>query len=125
MTDASRATKKQQELLAFLRDFITEHDYGPSYREIMAGLGYKSVSTVAAHVDGLIAKGYVRRGNDGARSLEIISTSSAETSSAASDVLGRIEGLIKKSEDAIDRQSLIRTLELLGEQARADRCKVL
>lgn len=125
MTEASRATKKQQELLSFLRNFIAEHDYGPSYREIMAGLGYKSVSTVAAHVDGLIAKGYVQRGNEGARSLEIINTLSGETSGDTLGVLGRIEGIIKKSEDATDRQALIRTLELLGEQDRADKYKAL
>lgn len=70
--DASgRASKKQQELYDFVADFIGENGYGPSYREIMNALGYKSVSTVAVHVDGLIKKGYLKKLEGGARSLAI------------------------------------------------------
>lgn len=73
-----RATKKQQELLQFIGDFLKEHDYAPSYREIMAALGYKSVSTVAVHVDGLIAKGYLTKSDKSARSVRIASERSSE-----------------------------------------------
>ena len=72
MTD--RSTKKQQELLTFVDMFIKEHGYGPSYREVMNGLGYKSVSTVAVHINGLISKGYLRKRDNSARSLEVISS---------------------------------------------------
>ena len=67
-----RATKKQQELLAYVDGFIRSTGYGPSYREIMRALDYKSVSTVAVHVDGLIAKGYLARRDKSARSLEVV-----------------------------------------------------
>ena len=66
-----RATKKQQELLQYIGDFIHEHNYAPSYREIMGALGYKSVSTVAVHVDGLIAKGYLTKSDKSARSIRL------------------------------------------------------
>jgi len=66
-----KATKKQQELLQFISEFLTEHNYAPSYREIMAALGYKSVSTVAVHVDGLITKGYLTKSDKSARSVRI------------------------------------------------------
>ena len=69
-----RSTKRQRELLNFVDAFIQGHGYGPSYREIMRALGYKSVSTVAIHIDGLIAKGYVRKRDNSARSLEVITT---------------------------------------------------
>lgn len=69
-----RSTKKQKELLAYVDTFIKEHGYGPSYREVMSGLGYKSVSTVAIHIDGLIAKGYLRKRDHSARSLEVVSS---------------------------------------------------
>jgi SOS-response transcriptional repressor LexA len=68
-----RATKKQQELLQFISDFIGEHNYAPSYREIMTMLGYKSVSTVAVHVDGLITKGYLTKSDKSARSVRLAS----------------------------------------------------
>lgn len=73
-----RATKKQQELLQFIADFLKEHDYAPSYREVMAVLGYKSVSTVAVHVDGLIAKGYLTKTDKSARSIRLATERTAE-----------------------------------------------
>jgi len=71
---AERSTKRQKELLDYVDAFIQRHGYGPSYREIMNALGYKSVSTVAIHIDGLIAKGYLRKTDHSARSLQVITT---------------------------------------------------
>lgn len=68
-----RSTKRQRELLNWVDEFIKEHGYGPSYREVMNGLGYKSVSTVAVHIEGLIGKGYLRKRDNSARSLEVVS----------------------------------------------------
>ncbi len=71
---SERSTKKQKELLDFIDSFIQQYGYGPSYREIMNAIGYKSVSTVAIHIDGLIAKGYLRKRDNSARSLEVVTT---------------------------------------------------
>lgn len=70
----SRSTKRQRELLTFVDGFIQGHGYGPSYREIMRALGYKSVSTIAIHINGLISKGYLRKRDNSARSLEVVTT---------------------------------------------------
>lgn len=72
----SRPSKKQRELLSFIDGFIKGHGYGPSYREIMRSLDYKSVSTVATHVDNLIAKGHLSKKDNSARSLEVVSSES-------------------------------------------------
>jgi repressor LexA len=69
-----RSSKRQRELLNFVDGFIQGHGYGPSYREIMRALGYKSVSTVAVHIDGLITKGYLLKRDNSARSLEVVTT---------------------------------------------------
>lgn len=69
----TRPSKKQRELLSFIEGFIKGYGYGPSYREIMRALDYKSVSTVAVHVDGLIAKGFLRKTDNAARTLELVS----------------------------------------------------
>lgn len=71
----NRPTKKQKALLDFIAQFIAQHGYGPSYREIMSGLGYKSVATVALHIDNLIARGHLRKKTHSARSLEVIDSS--------------------------------------------------
>ncbi|HMR72474.1 MAG TPA: hypothetical protein PKD68_00500 [Candidatus Saccharibacteria bacterium] len=72
MSNDSRPSKKQRELLGFIDSFIAGHGYGPSYREIMRALDYKSVSTVAVHVDNLIAKGHLLKRDRSARSLEVV-----------------------------------------------------
>lgn len=66
-----RTTKKQQELYQYIAAFLAQHNYAPSYREIMSALGYKSVSTVAVHVDGLISKGYLVKHEKSARSIRL------------------------------------------------------
>jgi len=80
---AERSTKKQKELLEFVDGFIQEHGYGPSYREVMNGMGYKSVSTVAIHINGLITKGFLRKRDNSARSLEVVTTQATATASAS------------------------------------------
>jgi hypothetical protein len=67
-----RPTKKQKELLAYIEAFIAEHGYSPSYREIMNGLEYTSVATVALHVRNLITRGHLRKRDHSARSLEVV-----------------------------------------------------
>lgn len=66
-----RPTKKQRELLNFIEAFINEHGYSPSYREIMSGLNYTSVATVALHVNSLIKRGHLLKRDGKARSLEV------------------------------------------------------
>jgi repressor LexA len=68
----NRPSKKQRELLSFIDGFIKGNGYGPSYREIMRALDYKSVSTVAVHVDGLIKRGLLYKKDHSARSLEVV-----------------------------------------------------
>lgn len=72
-----RPTKKQKELLAYIEAFIAEHGYSPSYREIMNGLQYTSVATVALHVGNLIKRGHLRKRDHSARSLEVVTHSGA------------------------------------------------
>lgn len=72
MTETVRPTKKQRELLTFIEQFIAEHGYSPSYREIMAGLNYTSVATVALHINNLIRRGHLRKRDHSARSLEVV-----------------------------------------------------
>jgi hypothetical protein len=69
-----RPTKKQRELLTFIDEFIAQHGYSPSYREIMAGCNYTSVATVALHVNSLITRGHLHKKDRSARSLEIVKT---------------------------------------------------
>jgi len=98
MTDTVRPTKKQRELLNFIEHFIGEHGYSPSFREIMAGLNYSSVATVALHVNNLIARGHLRKRDHSARSLEV-ATSAPEIKVTSNTIRpGEEKWLIEKIE---------------------------
>lgn len=72
LAEVVRPTKKQRELLEFITNFIAEHGYSPSYREIMAGCNYTSVATVALHINSLIKRGHLIKRDRSARSLEVV-----------------------------------------------------
>lgn len=116
----NRASKKQQELLSFVDGFIKGNGYGPSYREIMRALGYKSVSTVAIHIDNLIAKGYLNRRDNSARSLEVVTMRSngaepAAEGTAKPDIEAELTKRIEQADLNVEqKQKVAQALELLG-----------
>jgi len=67
-----RPTKKQFEILEYIQLFIEKNGYSPSYREIMSGLNYTSVSTVAAHINSLLKRGHLIKRDHSARSIEVV-----------------------------------------------------
>lgn len=110
----ARVSKKQQELLSFVDAFIKGTGYGPSYREVMKGLGYKSVSTVAIHVDALIAKGYLRKGDDySKRSLEVVGRDSPQAESASMRTLRHHEEQLRKDGEIEKADVLTKAIEIL------------
>jgi SOS-response transcriptional repressor LexA len=118
METKERASKKQQELLSFVDGFIKGNGYGPSYREIMRALGYKSVSTVAIHIDNLIAKGYLVRKNKSARSLEVV-TQRQQSSVAPTEIAKPLETELQARLDSTEltdeqRAQVSEALSLLG-----------
>ena len=108
-----RPTKKQRELLSFIDGFIKGNGYGPSYREVMRALDYKSVSTVSIHIDGLITRGYLRKKTRSARSLEVVDSPSAPVAQKQSSHEAWLRGEIEirfKDEMNATQLSDIRTL---------------
>ena len=86
MSETVRPTKKQRELLTFIEQFIGEHGYSPSYREIMTGLNYTSVATVALHINNLIRRGHLRKRDHSARSLEVVAVDPAAVKTLIADI---------------------------------------
>ncbi len=98
MAETIRPTKKQREFLTFIEQFIGQRGYSPSYREIMAGLNYTSVATVALHVNSLIKRGHLRKRDHSARSLEIIHTTQENKLATNQIKEGEEKWLVKKIE---------------------------
>jgi len=64
-------TKRQCEILDFIKGFIGENEYAPSYREIAKSLKLSSVATVAEYISVLELKGYLTKQNSCARALQL------------------------------------------------------
>jgi len=65
-------TRRQKQVFDFLVEFINEHGYSPSFEEIGAGLSVSSLATVHKHLQTLEKKGFIRRGYNQSRSLEVV-----------------------------------------------------
>ena len=116
---ALRPTKKQKELLEFVTAFIAEHGYSPSYREIMNGVGYTSVATVALHVNNLVKRGHMVKRDNSARSLEPVKTvidlstlKITETDTAW--LFEQVEKRFKTAEKQLDQEILDEIYVLIG-----------
>jgi len=111
-------TKRQQALLQFIADFITEHNYAPSYREIMKALGYKSVSTVAIHVNGLIAKGYLTKTDKSARSIRVVKVSDRVDNNHLAWLRNEITKRETAKANEAELEVLRKALDILGGESR-------
>src|SRR3990167_2872954 len=83
-------TKKQKFLLDYIKKFSKDNGYPPSFREIMEGLGYSSVATVAQHIDNLVGKGYLRKRDNEARSIQLVEADVDVENTVSLPVLGLI-----------------------------------
>jgi repressor LexA len=65
-------TGRQQEIWTFLTDYLGQHGYPPTVREIGEAVGLASPSTVHAHLANLERAGYLRRDPTKPRALELL-----------------------------------------------------
>ena len=67
-----RITKKQTEILEYIKTQILNKGYPPSVRDICQAVDLKSTSSVHAHLETLEKNGYIRRDPTKPRAIEII-----------------------------------------------------
>ncbi len=72
MTTSKSLSAKQNSILHFIRDFIREHDYPPSIRDIQDGCSISSTSVVDYNLKALERLGYIRRDREVSRAIEIV-----------------------------------------------------
>ena len=64
-------TPRQAETLDFIKGYIAERGYSPSYSEIQKHLGLRSTSGVARIVASLEARGHITRSYGNGRCIEL------------------------------------------------------
>lgn len=80
-------TRRQREILDYVRQFIRENGYSPSLEEIGRHFGLSSVATVHKHVQHLVQKGHLRKAWNRSRSVEPVEE---EPSGAEIPLLGTV-----------------------------------
>lgn len=119
MSTKTRPTKKQHQALEFIKQFIADNGFSPSYREIMRGCNYTSVATVALHVNNLIKRGHIVKRNNSARSLEVVEGADKTSSNSANhdhvhELVNQIEERFKALEKQFEQTVLDEVYVLVG-----------
>src|ERR1700730_9626606 len=65
-------TKRQKEVLNYLVGFLNKNGYSPSFEEIAHAMKLTSLATVHKHLQTLEKKGFIRRGYNQSRSVEVV-----------------------------------------------------
>lgn len=74
MSDEAKAqlSSRQQQVLDYIKETVTERGYPPSVREIGEALGLSSPSTVHSHISSLVKAGALRRDPSKPRAIEVL-----------------------------------------------------
>jgi repressor LexA len=72
-------TKRQEDVLNFIKKYTADHGYPPTIREICTGVNLSSPATVFVHIKNLEKGGYVKSSNNKFRTLELLVENEYET----------------------------------------------
>ncbi len=73
--DKGKISKKQEEILEYIKSQILERGFPPAVREICEAVNLKSTSSVHSHLETLEKNGYIRRDPTKPRAIEILDDS--------------------------------------------------
>lgn len=82
-------TRRQREILDFIRDFMRRRGYSPSLEEIAEHFDLSSVATVHKHLTALEERGAIERGHNQSRSIRLLERE-VSTSSLTVPLMGRV-----------------------------------
>ena len=104
-------TERQQQILDFITDSITDRGYPPTLREIGSKMGIRSTNGVNDHLKALERKGFLKRDDQKSRTLRPV-TLGAESDLLDIPILGRVAAgePILAVEDAQDSVKVDRCL---------------
>ncbi|MBO4355477.1 MAG: transcriptional repressor LexA [Clostridia bacterium] len=81
---------KEKQILNFLNDFTKSYGYPPSVRDIAAGVGIKSTSTVHSYIKSLNDKGIINKTSGRSRGLRPTDNRPEEKSHASIPLIGKV-----------------------------------
>lgn len=67
-----KLTKRQEDILTYIKEYIVERGYPPTVREIGKALGVSSPATIHAHLHNLEVKGFIKKEETKNRAIELL-----------------------------------------------------
>lgn len=80
-----KLTKRQEEILNYIKEYIVSHGFPPTVREIGKALGVSSPATIHAHLENLQNKGVIKKDSSKNRAIELLVDN--EFASSSEDVI--------------------------------------
>lgn len=65
-------TRRQKQILDFVQHYLAENGFAPSFEEIAEHFSFRSLATVHEHLTNLERKGYIQRGHNESRAIELV-----------------------------------------------------
>ncbi len=125
-------TKRQAEILSFIKTHIQYAGYPPTISEIQAQFSFKSPNAVQEHLKALVRKGQIRRNPNQWRGLELVVSNknrdeTAKYSTASVPLIGRVTAGLPVLADenfegtiSVDRSLVGRATRLFALHVRGD-----
>jgi len=88
-------TKRQKEILDFIRSYMSEEGCAPSYDDIASRFGFSSKGTVYRHVHTLEKKGHIFTNKNKSRSIQLTPEEDATFSVPVIGTISRKNGLVR------------------------------
>ena len=67
-----KLTRRQTDVLNYVKSYIVSHGYPPTVREIGKALNISSPATIHAHLANLEAKGFIKKDGSKNRAIELL-----------------------------------------------------
>ena len=67
-----KLTRRQEDILNFIKEYIVSSGYPPTIREICKAMGVSSPATVHAHLANLESKGFIKKEDTKNRAIELL-----------------------------------------------------
>lgn len=67
-----KLTKRQEDIMQFIKKYIVSNGYPPTVREIGSSLGLSSPATIHSHLSNLEDKGYIKKDDKKNRAIELL-----------------------------------------------------
>ena len=83
-------SEKQRRILEFIQEFISDHDYPPSIRQIQEACKISSTSVVDYNLRILEKEGYIRRDREVSRAIELLEPGGRRPRVASIPIIGTI-----------------------------------